>query len=119
MSSFFDGATNDQVDFTKFETPDLRKAEIPLVEVDQCAQAYGNGAQKIDGRNLCAGLSQGGVDACQGDSGGPMMAKSAAGEWRQIGVVSWGKGCALRRVSRRLHPCFRVQRLDQERDERR
>jgi hypothetical protein len=24
-----------------------------------------------------------------------MMAKSAAGEWRQIGVVSWGKGCAL------------------------
>ena len=92
---FFDGATNDQVDFTKFETPDLRKAEIPLVEVDQCARAYGNGVQKIDGRNLCAGLSQGGVDACQGDSGGPMMAKSAAGEWRQIGVVSWGKGCAL------------------------
>src|ERR1700722_8617879 len=92
---FFDGATNDQVDFKKFETPDLRKAEIPLVEVDQCARAYGNGIQKIDGRNLCAGLSQGGVDACQGDSGGPMMAKSAAGEWRQIGVVSWGKGCAL------------------------
>ena len=92
---FFDGATNDPVDFKKFETPDLRKAEIPLVEVDQCARAYGNGVQKIDGRNLCAGLSQGGVDACQGDSGGPMMAKSAAGEWRQIGVVSWGKGCAL------------------------
>src|SRR3984957_17160064 len=92
---FFDGATNDPVDFKEFETPDLRKAEIPLVEVDQCARAYGNGVQKIDGRNLCAGLSQGGVDACQGDSGGPMMAKSAAGEWRQIGVVSWGKGCAL------------------------
>ncbi len=43
---FFDGATNDQVDFTKFETPDLRKAEIPLVEVDQCARAYGDGAPK-------------------------------------------------------------------------
>jgi secreted trypsin-like serine protease len=92
---FVDGVTNKQVDLTKFESSDLQKADIPLVEVDQCAQAYGDGAQKIDGRNLCAGLSQGGVDACQGDSGGPMMAKSAAGEWRQIGVVSWGKGCAL------------------------
>jgi secreted trypsin-like serine protease len=92
---FVDGVTNKQVDLTKFESSDLQKADIPLVEVDQCAQAYGDGAQKIDGRNLCAGLSQGGIDACQGDSGGPMMAKSAAGEWRQIGVVSWGKGCAL------------------------
>ena len=93
--SFFDGITNKQVDLEKFESPDLRKADIPLVEIDQCAKAYGDGAQKIDGRNLCAGLSQGGVDACQGDSGGPMMTKSAAGDWRQIGVVSWGKGCAL------------------------
>jgi secreted trypsin-like serine protease len=93
--SFFDGITNKQVDLTKFESPDLRKADIPLVEVDQCAKAYGDAAQKIDGRNLCAGLSQGGVDACQGDSGGPMMAQSASGEYRQIGVVSWGKGCAL------------------------
>jgi secreted trypsin-like serine protease len=93
--AFFDGVTNKQVDLTKFESPDLRKADIPLVDVAQCAQAYGRGAQKIDGRNLCAGLSQGGVDACQGDSGGPMMAQSAAGEWRQIGVVSWGYGCAV------------------------
>jgi secreted trypsin-like serine protease len=93
--AFFDGITNKQVDLTKFESPDLRKADIPLVEVDQCAQAYGDGAQKIDDRNLCAGLPQGGVDACQGDSGGPMMVKSPAGEWRQIGIVSWGKGCAL------------------------
>jgi secreted trypsin-like serine protease len=93
--TFFDGITNKQVDLEKFESPDLRKADIPLIDVDQCAKAYGDGAQKIDGRNLCAGLSQGGVDACQGDSGGPMMAKSAAGDWRQIGVVSWGKGCAL------------------------
>jgi secreted trypsin-like serine protease len=93
--TFFDGITNKQVDLTKFESPDLRKADIPLVEVDQCTQAYRGVAQKIDGRNLCAGLSQGGVDACQGDSGGPMMAKSASGEWRQIGVVSWGYGCAV------------------------
>jgi secreted trypsin-like serine protease len=93
--TFFDGVTNKQVDLTKFESPDLRKADIPLVEIDQCAQDYGHVTQKIDGRNLCAGLSQGGVDACQGDSGGPMMTKSESGEYRQIGVVSWGNGCAL------------------------
>lgn len=29
-------------------------------------------------------------DSCQGDSGGPLVNK--AGE--QIGVVSWGRGCA-------------------------
>ncbi len=92
---FFDGTTHEKVDFEKFESPDLRKAEIPLVEVDQCARAYSGVLQKIDGRNLCAGLPTGGLDSCQGDSGGPMMAKSTAGEWRQIGVVSWGKGCAL------------------------
>jgi secreted trypsin-like serine protease len=93
--TFFDGITDKQVDLEKFESPDLRKAEIPLVDVNQCTQDYGGGAQKIDGRNLCAGLSQGGVDACQGDSGGPMMTESTSGEWRQIGIVSWGKGCAL------------------------
>jgi secreted trypsin-like serine protease len=91
---FVDGKTSQPVDLIKFESSDLREAEIPLVEVDQCARAYGKGPQKIDGRNLCAGLPQGGRDACQGDSGGPMMAKPEAGDWHQIGIVSWGIGCA-------------------------
>ena len=94
-SIFVDGETKQPVDVTKFLPHDLQKADLPLVEVDQCAQAYGDGPQKIDGRNLCAGLPQGGRDACQGDSGGPMMAQSAGGKWRQVGVVSWGAGCAL------------------------
>jgi secreted trypsin-like serine protease len=92
---YVDGLTNEPVDMMKFVSSDLRKADIPLVEVDQCAKAYGDEPQKIDGRNLCAGLPQGGKDACQGDSGGPMMAKPESGEWRQVGIVSWGKGCAL------------------------
>lgn len=41
---------------------------------------------------LCAYENQ--VDACQGDSGGPLIRESETGKIEQIGVVSWGVGCA-------------------------
>lgn len=41
---------------------------------------------------ICAGiLDMGGKDSCQGDSGGPLIDPSTR---KQVGVVSWGKGCA-------------------------
>lgn len=42
---------------------------------------------------ICAGEIAGGQSSCQGDSGGPLMVNTATG-WQQVGIVSWGRGCA-------------------------
>jgi secreted trypsin-like serine protease len=96
VTGFVDGSTNQPIDLAKAQSPDLQKVAIPLVDVTQCAAAYGAQGTTIDQRNLCAGMPEGGKDSCQGDSGGPLMTQTAAGEWRQIGVVSFGIGCAIK-----------------------
>jgi hypothetical protein len=42
---------------------------------------------------LCATIEGGGKGSCQGDSGGPLVVQTNVG-WQQIGVVSYGYGCA-------------------------
>jgi secreted trypsin-like serine protease len=70
----------------------LLKAQVPFVSDSQCAQAY---SELVPAEEICAGnWSTGGVDTCQGDSGGPMFRRDNANAWVQIGIVSWGYGCA-------------------------
>ncbi|XP_011180904.2 trypsin alpha-3 [Zeugodacus cucurbitae] len=67
----------------------LQAVTVDVVNTNVCAALYalrGN----ITERMLCAGVPYGGMDSCQGDSGGPLVADGV-----QIGVVSWGLGCAL------------------------
>ena len=70
----------------------LLKANVPFVSDASCQSAYGS--DLVPSEEICAGYSQGGVDTCQGDSGGPMFRKDNAGAWIQVGIVSWGEGCA-------------------------
>lgn len=71
----------------------LRYASVPAVLDDVCAADYRQaGVELIPEDSICAGKP--GVDTCQGDSGGPMVRRDATGRWLQVGVVSWGLGCA-------------------------
>ncbi|WP_322786251.1 trypsin-like serine protease [Catelliglobosispora koreensis] len=73
----------------------LLKAQVPFITDTQCASAGSSYSSLIFDEEICAGnWSSGGVDTCQGDSGGPMTKRNAANEWIQIGIVSWGIGCA-------------------------
>jgi secreted trypsin-like serine protease len=69
----------------------LRKVTVPVVSNAKCNTLYGGG---ITARMMCAGDTvNGGVDSCQGDSGGPLIGQQN-GNWVQVGIVSWGVGCA-------------------------
>jgi secreted trypsin-like serine protease len=43
---------------------------------------------------VCAG-GDGQHDACVGDSGGPLLVRRADGGWVDVGITSWGTGCAV------------------------
>ena len=68
----------------------LHQVRVPLIERGQCNEYYEG---DITENMICAGLAQGGKDSCQGDSGGPLVYQKD-GQWHQVGIVSWGEGCA-------------------------
>ncbi|MFQ5613064.1 MAG: serine protease [Anaerolineae bacterium] len=76
----------------------LHELDVPLIDNTTC-EAWYDSAQGdgdwITDNMICAGFEAGGQDACQGDSGGPLVIfNESSGNWEQVGVVSWGVGCA-------------------------
>merc|ERR1719334_2096895 len=68
----------------------LQEVAVPTMSNSKCLDYYGGG---ITNNMLCAGYEEGGMDSCQGDSGGPLVTPEGS-SYTQIGVVSWGYGCA-------------------------
>jgi trypsin len=66
----------------------LQEVNVNYIDYETCNDLY-NG-DIVDSVMLCAGVPGGGKDSCQGDSGGPIFDQ----EGTQVGVVSWGYGCA-------------------------
>ncbi|UXI15362.1 putative serine hydrolase [Sarcoptes scabiei] len=87
---------HDPMDFTP--SSQLYQVTVPVYNKEECRQTYTkllNPNNYFDFDNvICAAHREGGKDTCQGDSGGPMLLSMPNGQHYQIGIVSFGYGCA-------------------------
>ncbi|KAF4526466.1 hypothetical protein B566_EDAN014078 [Ephemera danica] len=74
----------------------LKEVPVPLWDQRDCEKAlkqrFGP-AYSLPDTAICAGAE--GRDACDGDGGGPLVCEDA-GQWYQVGVISFGIGCGRR-----------------------
>lgn len=71
----------------------LQSVEVPFQTQATCQSTFPTSEAVSTGDSFCAGVAEGGLDACLGDSGGPIIIQSPQGPV-QIGIVSFGIGCA-------------------------
>lgn len=71
----------------------LQEVDVQGISQDLCSQMYPGWIKEQS--MLCAGIPMvGQKDACYGDSGGPLLQSVGNGEVVQVGIVSFGTGCA-------------------------
>jgi len=69
-------------------SPHLRQVDVQVTDQATCNTAYSG---MVSADMICGDAP--GKDSCQGDSGGPFVCE-VDGQWKMVGVVSWGRGCA-------------------------
>lgn len=81
----------------------LQQGDVPVIETAACRTMMADriadygfeddfGDFTVDEMTLCAGGGE--TDSCYGDSGGPLVARDIDYTPIQVGIVSWGLGCA-------------------------
>ena len=83
-----------RLNYTGPQADTLQEVNVTTISNQECRASHGH--HRITEAMICAG--EVGKDACKGDtfsgSGGPLAVLDQDGSYRQIGIVSWGKGCA-------------------------
>ena len=75
--------------------PKLREVVVRLIPSNVCEREDWHGKEFDNETMLCAGYHFGKKDSCTGDSGGPLQCLGPpGGQWRLVGIVSWGTECA-------------------------
>ncbi|CAL8129048.1 unnamed protein product [Orchesella dallaii] len=75
----------------KGSTRVLQKLDVPYIKWPLCKKFF---PKYLTDRMICAGFTEGVKDACSGDSGGPLVHQLPNKQFWQVGIVSWGDGCA-------------------------
>jgi secreted trypsin-like serine protease len=91
-AAFVSGWGNQSTTINDFPTQ-LQAAQISIMDCLGPDSGYQSG--DITANMICAGVpSTFAKDTCQGDSGGPMVVENGTG-FIQVGIVSFGEGCAV------------------------
>jgi len=70
----------------------IQEVTVDYITNADCCGIYSYSCAEITDRMLCAART--GKDSCQGDSGGPLFVDLGDDKYKQVGIVSWGYGCA-------------------------
>ncbi|XP_076069232.1 anionic trypsin-like [Oratosquilla oratoria] len=81
----------DRVESDTVTHPKPFTTELNLTTTAECTSAT-NTYNIWTNNMICASAPN--KDSCQGDSGGPLVVQKSTGFWLQLGIVSFGQGCA-------------------------